>query len=358
MEELNLVPIYRDGLGEISPGLVITVPHFCEGKCGSNTNCIEHYKRMMNAEQGIHECPFGFCTFVFFIDEERFVFTCLKVTGHYNRKKLKVKISGEDKGYHEISKEQLDKYVQAYIEFYTNQRKYDEYRLFIEDIFHDVRKFNKDIKYKTDRIYRKAQKGKKQGDFLEIAKNILATSWFLSVRLNNHDFRYNMKLMEKDVKSTYNIHKIIFKVKECMKERAEENGLKISMSSNREIRDIKAYECIELLPYLFLDNSIKYSLPGTEIHIDIEEKFEKQHVHFESIGPISDECEQSRLVQQNVRGKYAEQLASGMGIGLYTAKCICDLNEIELKIESDKKVVKESNKIPYSKFFVDFYIQL
>ena len=295
---------------------------------------------------------------MFHLEDDAVIFTCLKVTGHYEKKKLGAKLKDESRDYREISENQLNKYAQAYKDFYVNQHQYELYRSFIEDIFHDIRKFNRDIKYKNERIMRKAQQGKKYAEFLDLSKNIQAMCWFMSIRLNNHDFTYNMELMDKDVKSTYNIHKIIYKVKECMKERANDKNVKIRLSAEQEMRDIKAYECIELLPYLFLDNAIKYSLAGTEIQIVVEQKGERQHVKFESIGPMTDVEEQGNIIKQNVRGKYAEKIADGMGIGLYTAKCICDLNEIELEVRSDDNIVKVKDDVPYSKFCVDFYLQL
>ena len=42
------------------------------------------------------------------------------------------------------------------------------------------------------------------------------------------------------------------------------------LNANREW-DIKAYECIELLPYILLDNAIKYAPRNTDINIYIEE---------------------------------------------------------------------------------------
>ena len=359
MDELNLVPIYRNGLGEITPGIDIPVPKFCKGRCGLDKNCLSHYKKMESAEPGIYECPFGFSSCVFKIDDDNFIFTCLKISGGYNKKKLNPKIKEEPKSYREISEIQLEKYIEAYMSFYDNQRQYDVYRSFIEDIFHDIRKFNRDIKYKNERIYKKSQQNsKKFGQFSDISKSIQAMCWFMSIRLNNHDFIYNEELMDKDIKSTYNIHKIIYKVKECMNDRAKDKDVKIRICANQEIRDIKAYECLELLPYLLLDNAIKYSLSETEIIIKITERKNMQYVHLESIGPLADKEEQQTFFSQNVRGKYAETLAPGMGIGLYTAKCICELNGIEIKIESDDNIVKTRNNVPYSKFNVDFWIQI
>lgn len=358
MEELNLVPIYRNGFGEITSGIDINVPKFCFDRCGKNSNCIEHYRKMESEQEGIFECPYGFSTCVFRIDDDNFIFTCLKITGRFDRKKLNPKIKDEQIEYREISENRLNTYVELYKEFYNNKKQYDVYRSFIEDIFHDIRKFNRDIKYKNDSIFRKSQESKKFAAINDASKSIEAMCWFMSLRLNNHDLTYNMELMEKDVKSTYNIHKIIHKVKECMRDRANENGIKIRLLADREISNIKAYDCLELLPYLLLDNAIKYSLRESEIIIRIREDNNIQHVCFESIGPAVDIEEQDELFKKNFRGKHAREIVSGMGIGLYTAKRICDLNNIEIQVKSDNNIIKTKENIPYSKFMVDFDIRI
>lgn len=132
-----------------------------------------------------------------------------------------------------------------------SQNRYENYKRFIDDIFHDIRKFNQQIKFKNDKIYRKAQQHKRYGDILEATKGIQQLGWFLTLRLNNHDFIYNKELLSADVKSSYNIFRIIDKVKKCIKERADEKNIKIEMNASVACRDMQVYDCIELLPYIF-----------------------------------------------------------------------------------------------------------
>lgn len=59
------------------------------------------------------------------------------------------------------------------------------------------------------------------------------------------------------------------------------------------------------------------------------------------------------------RGARAADLTQdGMGIGLYTAKCICDLNDIQLEVVSSSDIIKKVRNIEYSEFTVDFWIKL
>lgn len=359
MDEFNLVPIYRNGIGEITSGIDIPVPDYCRRNCSRNKKCVEYYRKLENADVGIYQCPYGFSSYVFEIEGDKFIFSCLRIEKYYDRNKLLPKIKDEPKDYREISLSSVEKYAEAYKEFFLNQNKYEKYKRFVDDIFHDVRKFNQQIKVKNDKIYKRAQQHKRLGDILEATKSIQQLGWFLTLWLNNHDFIYNEELLRADVKSSYNIYRIIDKVKKCIKERADQKNIKIEMSSRFECKDMQAYDCIELLPYIFLDNAIKYSTNGETIHIDIEEVKEIQHVKIRSLGPVAFEQEVPKLFEQGYRSKNAIDLTQdGMGIGLYTAKCICELNDIKLELASSPEVVKKFKNIDYSEFSVDFWIKL
>ena len=359
MDEFNIVPIYRNGIGEITSGVDIPIPGYCKKNCGKNPKCVEYYRKLETAEEGLYQCPYGFSSYVFEIEGDKFIFSCLRIEGHYERNKLLPKIKDEPKEYRELSLSSVEKFAEAYKEFFLSQNRYEKYKTFVDDIFHDVRKFNQQIKIKNDKIYKKAQQHKRFGDILEVTKSIQQLGWFLTLRLNNHDFIYNEELLRADVKSSYNIYRIIDKVKKCIKERADEKNIKIDMNARFVCKDMQAYDCIELLPYIFLDNAIKYSTNGETIHIDIEESRELQHVKIRSLGPVAHEQEVPKLFEQGYRSENAINLTQdGMGIGLYTARCICELNDIKLELASSNNVVKKVKNIDYSEFSVDFWIKL
>ena len=354
-----MLPIYRKGMGEISNGIDIIVPTFCKRNCENSEKCKQYYKELENAKPGLYQCPYGFSSYVFAIEEDTHIFTCLRVTGEYNSKVLLPKIKNEGKHYREISLATLEQYAEAYRQYWLNQYKYDKYKKFVDDIFHDVRKFNQQIKIKNDRLYQKSQSSRKFGEILELSKSIHVISWFLTLRLNNHDFLYNEDMMKADVKSDYNIYKIIDKVRICIQDRAALKNIKFDMSAHREFRNMKAYECIQLLPFLILDNAIKYSPNGETINIIFNEKQNQQYVRISSLGPTVSEGELAKICNHGYRGKEAEKLTEdGMGIGLYTAKCICENNGIKMEVASGKEIKKRIRNIDYSEFTVDFLINL
>ena len=359
MDEFNLLPIYRNGLEEISDGIDVSVPEFCRKCCRVNEKCKRHYMNLAEAAPGLYHCPHGFSSYVFEVDGDNCIFTCLRIEGEYDRAKLMSKIKNQGKRYREISYPVLLEYAEAYREYWINQNKYERYKKFIDDIFHDVRKFNQQIKLKNDKIFRKSQQNKRYSELLEYSKSIYVMCWFLTLRLNNHDFVYNEQLMKADIRSSYNIFKIIDKVRYCMKEKAESKDIKMVMTAERECRDMMAYDCIELLPFLILENAVKYSPRGEKIEIYIDEKGNRQHVAIVSLGPRILENEINLICEQGYRGENAVKATDdGMGIGLYTASCICRLNNIDMRVYSDPLKIKCINSIEYSEFKVDFWIDL
>ena len=147
MDEFSLLPIYRNGLEEITSGIEVVVPSFCRKNCKDNERCQKHYRKMAEAEAGLYQCPYGFSSYVFEIENDNYIFTCLRVEGKYCREKLLPKLQGERKEYREISCVTLEKYAEAYREYMVNQFKYERYKQFVDDVFHDVRKYNQQIKY-------------------------------------------------------------------------------------------------------------------------------------------------------------------------------------------------------------------
>lgn len=359
MDEFNILPIYREGFGEISNGLDYKVPEYCKKNCEKNNRCIEHYKKMAVSREGVYLCPYGFCSYVCEFQGEKTIFTSLRIVGNYNKSKVMPKIKKESKENREIKVGILNKYVEAYKVFNVNINLFNKHQEFVNKIFHDIRKFNQQIKLKNNRIYRKSQQNNKYTKFKEFSKSIEELSWLISLRMNNYNLTYNEELMKADIKSAYNIYSIIYKVKRCLEEKANQNDLKIHMNADRDCREVQAYDCIELLPFLFIDNAIKYSPKHGNIYIIIKENSNRQHIIIKSIGPQVESYEKEHLCDEGYRGKNAKiRTDEGMGIGLYTASSICQINNIKLSINSGEKVMKEIDGIKYAEFVVDFWIEL
>lgn len=361
MEELALLPIYRQGINEHTDGIELSVPAFCAKNCTLGSRCEDFYRQIIN-ERGIKTCPYGFNAYVFEHNEEVVIFSCLRIENYYDKKKTGPKLKQEEikTAYRVLREDEVEKYAELYGIFADNNSRYEAYQGFVNNIFHDIRKFNAQLKSKSDSIYKRAESSaKNRQDFMSNAKSIREICWFITLRLNSYDFANNEELLSASPQSTYNLYRAFDKVRICIKERADQKNIKIKLQAQRECSDIKAYDCIELLPAIFLDNAIKYAPIDTEIDIKFVEKNDFQQITVESIGPKLFDYEKEKIFQRGYRGENCTKLThDGMGIGLSTAKKICELHDIEMKIDSSEDVYKKVANIEYSKFRVDISLRM
>ena len=174
MNEFNMLPMFNVGLDELTNGIDIKIPEYCKEQIHRGNKCKEHYKNMLNAEDGMHICPYGFTTYVFSREDVeslegmekgeyvKEMFTCLRVAGNYNTNKLIPKVKNEPKmSYREIEKEKLPEYKEAYIAFHKNQFINEMHEEYVEDMLHEVRKINKQISNQNNALYKKLNSNSK-----------------------------------------------------------------------------------------------------------------------------------------------------------------------------------------------------
>jgi len=341
MKDFNYVPLFHPGLNEITDGLEIKATDFCKKNCISNSKCQQHYQQLFSKENGNYICHAGFVSTVF-TDAEggKYIFTGMRLKGVYNSKLAdpKVKLFGSksksSSDNKKITAQELASYIEYYLEYKEGIEAYDKLRNFVEDIFHDIRKFNGQLKQKNNRLYNKANSGAKgAGQFLELSQNMSAICSYMSLRLIAYDFTYNEHLLTATGQSSYNIYRIFDKVRHCLKDKAEERHLKIDISCNGECGDIKAYDSLELLPYILLDNAVKYSDSRSHIKVDIQDTPQKCCFSVSSQSPKLQEGESEKIFRRGFRGENARRLTEeGLGIGLYTAKKICEVHNGTINI--------------------------
>lgn len=91
-----------------------------------------------------------------------------------------------------------------------------------------------------------------------------------------------------------------------------------------------------MIPLILLENAVKYSNKGGSVSISFEEKNEDMKsilvVPVSSYGPACSKEEINHIFEKGYRGANAKKRADGSGIGLFFAKILCDLHNIELNV--------------------------
>lgn len=119
-------------------------------------------------------------------------------------------------------------------------------------------------------------------------------------------------------------------------------------------RTINVYESFKLIPLALISNAIKYSLSGS-VSVRMTERPSSVEISVESFGPPIDEDEVDLIFQKRTRGRWAERMMPGTGVGLYLARIVAEAHGLKIKVTSFRQTGKTVNGIPVAqnRFFVD-----
>lgn len=357
-------PFKLSSSGEIIDGSMLQLPSFCRSQCKTKT-CRDFYEKVCG-EQGRYRCPYGFSVFVEEIRGSRITFTGLDVVGSSDKKLVQKRISKKDYVPH-LTKEQysyilkkLNEGVASLDEYYSQKQTTllaaDDYQSKIETLdntFHELRKLNGRLKATVERLVVQLETPNFQSDsyFSKAAKDIFAASQLITIRLSTYDLILNPNSTLNYTRSPLPIYKKFDKVARLLDYQAQENGTIIRISGT----SYSTYECndmVELLPYLLLDNAIKYTLWGKDTTLKFTENGNKLIVQVISFSQRPEEHELNSLFERGVRSKKISDKTTGQGLGLYLARYICDANNISIKLSLGKKIEQDKEGIKYSEFVV------
>ena len=155
-------------------------------------------------------------------------------------------------------------------------------------------------------------------------KNVIAAQTILKIRTDVLDLAGNPSadLTEVDVP----IFQRVDKVCRCFKPRASELGQIITLTGKSR-RMAKGPNVFEIIPYVLIDNALKYASRGHEVVVDVNDVSYGVELTVSSPGPEIGREELVHIFDKGVRGKHAVDTGKeGSGIGLYLASRIVSEN--------------------------------
>ncbi|HMG16868.1 MAG TPA: ATP-binding protein [Saprospiraceae bacterium] len=207
----------------------------------------------------------------------------------------------------------------------------------------------------------KATQGKPDIPSLVInADNILEATELINTQLTLLNIGLNPEFYLIQKKQPVNIHGSFIRCSKFLKGRTRVKNLQIyTRRVNQEsIPMVETITVINAIPFIILDNSIKYSPKGSSIDIEFAKSNDKIEISISSEGPKVYSEEISKLTEKNYRSKNAAEVnPDGKGLGLYYLKTICDLCKVDFSITSANKGYQFEN-IEYSTFTVLLKISL
>lgn len=313
-----------------------------------NSKCKEHYKAC-SANKGFHICPYGFATYVSKNNTSKEIYSSLRVKGISKEKWLKKRLKKNETN-PIFTKESLVSLIKEtqrlkaeHIYSRTVVRDIDKKenhvnskKELLDDTLHELRRINKQLKKQA--FFLEKELSAETFDLKSVrdkSKNVLSAAQLVSVRLNAYDFTLNPGLVETGSKADMNLYKKFEKARYCLSLFAQEQENFIEFLGSCH-NSIKAYEILEILPYILLENALRYSPKGKSIscHFNLNEN-KLESISVKNIGPIIEKDELNIITEKGERAKSVIGKIKGTGKGLYIVKLICDYHGFDLTIESD-----------------------
>lgn len=356
-------PFKLSATGDLSDGLVFHVPSFCRSNHKTN-KCRDFYKNECENE-GYKQCPYGFAVNVNHFLGQKVIFSCLNIDKISDKKMIQKRLSNKDflprmpLSLYEESIRDISIFIKSHDDFYKKENEkintketYIDKIEILDNTFHELRKLNQELKLQTEHLI--FESNNFNWDNIEnikyLSQNIFSTSQLISIRLNTYDFGVNPNLSLYEQKSPIQIHKKFVKVAHCLREYASKKLIQIQIAGE-SYSSIMANDVLELLPYLILDNAIKYSLENRQIEIKFSEKDSELDVTVKSFSIRPHENELKKLTERGIRSSRINSQIQGQGIGLYLANYICELHNISMDFRLGKDRYF-ADGIPYSDFYV------
>lgn len=128
------------------------------------------------------------------------------------------------------------------------------------------------------------------------------------------------------------IHGIFFMLQKVFDERARSRKLHIRLEGKSFNRPA-VYRSFLILPLVLVDNAVKYSDPGHDILISIDDGPQSSvSVQVHSYGKLIPIDQQKSVFQRGIRGSNTHM--PGTGMGLHVARTVAEANDIRLRYES------------------------
>ena len=192
----------------------------------------------------------------------------------------------------------------------------DAYRTLIRENIHEIRGINSGL-YNTAYELHALLEGTSQSNVAppRIAQSVVRWSELLRGRIDFMEFIANPTGLVRK-KEEIAVYKKFDKVQRCFRVTANQRGISLSMQGSSTATVIGP-PIFDIVPYLLLDNAIKYSPDGMAISVICNESLHTIFCKVTSTGPRIKDEEMAGIFSSAVRGENASKTgAGGSGFGL------------------------------------------
>ncbi len=128
-------------------------------------------------------------------------------------------------------------------------------------------------------------------------------------------------------------------MRRIFKDVAANKNVLIKLKSNGNISPVPLYESFITIPFIFIENAIKYSVNGHDINIFLSEDKDGIFISVSSYGPIVLDEDQSKIFDKGFKDENAKKFSGkGSGIGLFIANNVAKAHNFEILYNSTDQV--------------------
>lgn len=218
----------------------------------------------------------------------------------------------------------------------------------LSSTLHEVRRFSAQLSMFAERLCRDTEE---EPRINQTANSIFYIAGMISSRLAYTDIELNPQALASQTTIRAGIFKKFHKATRIMTETMRDRQIKANIQGECYF-EIEALPVFELLPFVLLENAIKYSPSNQDIFIKFDEtENNKIIVTIDSIGPMVSDEELPKLFDRGFRGQSVHNM-SGEGLGLFLAEQVCNFHDFSIKAHSSPKEKFRIDGVIYSEFNV------
>lgn len=182
-------------------------------------------------------------------------------------------------------------------------------------VVHDMRRLSGVIYHAAEEAKLSIQALPRDNGAIRLIDNIVAAQSMLRIRVDMIDFSGDP--LQERAKTNVQVFRKVDKVVRSFRPMAERSGVQISLNGN-SYSTSRGPDILEIVPYILIDNAIKYSPHNGSIDVSVSEDDGNILFSVSSIGPEIKEYEKQRIFERGYRGEATRDRGdSGSGLGLF-----------------------------------------
>lgn len=326
------IVVSDEGISKFNDGMLFKLPVELGGRAK-----LDAYSKQRKI--GWHKIDHGYWNHVTLLENgSRRIFLGLGLTDLPPKKKL----VGEPK----FSKAEFEFYLQQIIKRELEYR--DETDADFNMLVHDLRRLSTSIYHAAEEA-RSAHYKNDTNTLRDRLESILATQGMLKLRTDVLDFAGNPS--GEHINFSAKVFKKVDKVVRCFKPSAEKRNIVIALNG-KSYGKCSGPDAFEIIPYLLIDNAIKYSPPNSCIDVSCNDQGETVKIEITSIGPHISDDEVSKVFEKSYRSLAARKSQkSGTGTGLFLAKNLVAQFGGNIWVETSQTTDDTLNKVRFCMSF-------